>query len=109
MAYYFTSFFSIPADGAPKASTFKNLTRIKFPKQPDSVISFLKDIGLSDSQIRRVTSFDPNLLSKNVDKFLHPRDQALMDVGFTVEILSRLIQSRANNWRLVTQSDFNSS
>lgn len=93
VAHYLISSFGFSADWALKHSSFKNLIRIKTPEQPDSVVRFLKEIGLSDPQIRSLILFDPNLLSSSVEKILRPRGQVLMDAGFTGEILSQSIQS----------------
>lgn len=93
IAHYLISSFAIPADQALKVSTFKALARIQTPEQPDSVVSFLKEIGFLDSQIRSLIVVDPNFLSSNVDNVLRPRARGLMEAGFTGEILLHLIQS----------------
>lgn len=93
ITHYLISSFGISADWAMKVSTSKNLSCIKTPEQPDSVVSFLKEIGLSDSQIRSLVLFDPNLLTPSVDNIYRPWSRALLDTGFTEQMLAQSIQS----------------
>jgi mTERF domain-containing protein, mitochondrial len=56
------------------------------------VIKFLRDTGLSDTQIKAAVSFQPNLLRSNLDKTLKPNVHELVQNGFSGELLVQLIR-----------------
>jgi mTERF domain-containing protein, mitochondrial len=92
IAHYLVSTFGISVNRARKLSTYSYLSKIKTPDQPDSVVCFLRDIGLSAAQIRDAVSFKPHVLGYSVDSTLHLYAHELMDAGFTGETLVSLIQ-----------------
>lgn len=95
IAKYLVSSFGFSPERALRVSTItaRRLASIKTREQPDSVISFLGELGLSDSQIRRLILFSPAMLAHRVDRSFKPRARKLMDAGFGGKILVQLIQS----------------
>ncbi|KAF3327189.1 mTERF [Carex littledalei] len=92
IAQYLVSSFGFSVYRARKVSTYSYLSRIKTPDQPNSVVSFLKDIGLSDAQIKSAVSFNPTVLGYSINNTLDPCARELMAAGFTGELLVRLTQ-----------------
>ncbi|KAJ4744870.1 hypothetical protein LUZ62_001266 [Rhynchospora pubera] len=92
LAKYLISTLGFSPDRALRVSTDKHVNTIKSDNQPASAVKFLKEIGLSDDQIRGVISFRPALLSWNVEKSLKPKVHELMDAGFSGELLVHLIR-----------------
>jgi mTERF domain-containing protein, mitochondrial len=92
LARYLISSLGFPPDRARKLAAHKLVVPIKSEDGPELVIKFLRGIGFSDTQIRGVISFRPDLLSSNVDKTLKPKVRELMDAGFSGELLVPLIR-----------------
>lgn len=92
IAQYLVSSFGFSVYRARKVSTYSYLSRIKTPDQPDSVVSFLKDIGLSDAQIKSAVSFHPTVLGYSINNTLDPCARKLITAGFTGELLVSLTQ-----------------
>ncbi|KAJ6801208.1 putative mitochondrial transcription termination factor family protein isoform X1 [Iris pallida] len=83
-------------DKALKAS--KDLTHLKSPSNPDSVLLFLRRrCGLSDPDIAALVSRRPDFLCFNVEKTLKPKLESLQqDLGFTPPELVRLLSQNPN-------------
>jgi mTERF len=92
LARYLISSLGFSRDRALKVSTDKKNVGIKSLDQPESVVNFLKGIGLSDTQISAVISVRPDMLSCNVESKLKPKIRELTDAGFSPELLVRLTQ-----------------
>ncbi|KAG0469248.1 hypothetical protein HPP92_018576 [Vanilla planifolia] len=86
---YLISSVGLSQEAAIKAS--KNITHLKSPSQPDSVIQLLKQSGFSDDQIKRLVVRKPNILCASVDKKLRPKMKAMMQTGFTESELTQLL------------------
>lgn len=54
-----------------------------FRRDPDLVVSFLLNLGLSKTQIKSMVAVEPKILSYNVDKTLAPKIQVLKDIGIS--------------------------
>ncbi|XP_078151901.1 transcription termination factor MTERF8, chloroplastic-like [Carex rostrata] len=93
LAKYLISSLGFSPDKALKCSTDSAFTTVKSSDQPESVVRFLKETGLSDDQIKNVVSFYPRLLASNVETILKPKVRELMDGGFSGELLVQLIRS----------------
>jgi mTERF domain-containing protein, mitochondrial len=93
IAHYLISSFGFSPDRALKYSANSNLAPIKSPARPETVVKFLSDTGLSDTQIKAVVSFWPLLLSYNVEKTLKPNVLELIDAGCSGELLVQLIRN----------------
>lgn len=72
-------------------SASKSLNCIQSPENPDSVIGFLRDCGLSNTQIKHVVSWRPKLLCANVEKTLVPKVWILQELGLSRSGLAELI------------------
>jgi mTERF domain-containing protein, mitochondrial len=92
IAQYLISSFGFSPDRALKFSADNNLVPIKSPARPETVVKFLSDTGLSETEIRDVISFCPIILSCNVEKTLKPKICELMDAGCSGELLVQLIR-----------------
>ncbi|XP_068642513.1 transcription termination factor MTERF6, chloroplastic/mitochondrial-like [Aristolochia californica] len=69
------------------------ISHIKTPKKPDSVLSFLRNYGLSDTHIRILVSRRPRLLCSNVAKTLEPKLKIFQDLGFSGADILQIIQN----------------
>uniref|UniRef100_K4BTP0 Uncharacterized protein n=1 Tax=Solanum lycopersicum TaxID=4081 RepID=K4BTP0_SOLLC len=65
------------------ASTSSKVTSLKNLKNPHLVINFLKQIGLDDTQMKKMVSLAPKMLLSDVSKTLKPKFQCLMDIGLS--------------------------
>jgi mTERF domain-containing protein, mitochondrial len=92
MAQYLISSFGFSRNRAIKHAADPHLTAIQSPDQPEAVVQFLKEIGLSDSLVKRSITFCPSLLSYNVEKTLKPNASKLVKGGLSSDILFQLIQ-----------------
>jgi mTERF domain-containing protein, mitochondrial len=93
IAHYLISSFGFSPDRALKYSALRNLAPIKSSARPETVVKFLSDTGLSDTQIKAVVSFCPHLLSYNVENTLKPKVLELIDAGCSGELLVQLIRN----------------
>ncbi|XP_078166485.1 uncharacterized protein LOC144561388 [Carex rostrata] len=92
IADYLISSFGFSLNRALKASTNRHLTVIKSPAQPEAVVKFLTDTGLSHTQIKSVVSLRPDLLGYDADKILRPKVREMMEKGFPGEVLVQMIR-----------------
>ncbi|XP_077251511.1 uncharacterized protein LOC143890715 [Tasmannia lanceolata] len=89
MVDYLINRLGFSKEKATTAST--DLTSIKSLKKPDSVLNFLKQTGLDDTQIKSLISWRPKLLASNVEKTLPPKIRVLQDLGLSGSDLTELI------------------
>ncbi|XP_055834662.1 transcription termination factor MTERF5, chloroplastic-like [Solanum dulcamara] len=73
------------------ASTSSKVTSLKTLKNPHLVINFLKQIGLDNTQMKKIVSRAPKLLVGDVSKTLNPKFQCLMDLGLSGSDLVNVI------------------
>ncbi|KAK1278131.1 hypothetical protein QJS04_geneDACA003508 [Acorus gramineus] len=87
---YLVNTCGLSTDSALKAS---KRVQLKTTENPDSVLSFIKSYGFSDTQIAKMISCRPELLSFNPDKTIKPKMDFLRDAGFStpdlIFVLSR--------------------
>lgn len=87
---YLTERHHLSSEAALKAS--QSLAYIKDPENSDSVMSFLKQNGFTNSHIEIVVRRMPQLLSSDTENTLKPKLKIFQDFGFSpddiVEILS---------------------
>ncbi|CAN4116371.1 unnamed protein product [Withania somnifera] len=67
------------------------VTSRKYLKNPDSVISFFKQTGFDDTQVKKLVFRAPKLLLYDVSKTLKPKFQCLIDLGLTGSDLVNVI------------------
>ncbi|KAL7154712.1 hypothetical protein ABFS83_03G019900 [Erythranthe nasuta] len=80
---------------------------LAFPKTPenwDSIISFFKGVGFTDTQLERILKIRPRLLSASLERTIQPKIAAFKDVGFSdndiADIISKVpavLHSSTNN------------
>ncbi|XP_058092119.1 transcription termination factor MTERF5, chloroplastic-like [Magnolia sinica] len=88
---YLTTSFGFSSEKAISLST--NLTHIKSPRKPDSVVSFFRNCGLSDANIRDLISWRPRFLSSNVERTLLPKVRILQGLGLAGSGLAEVVVS----------------
>lgn len=71
--------------------TSSKISRFSSPEKPDSVVHFLKQIGLEDTQIRKVVFSVPKILSCGIDKNLRPKMAVFQDLGLSGSDLADII------------------
>ncbi|XP_078166461.1 transcription termination factor MTERF8, chloroplastic-like [Carex rostrata] len=92
IADYLISSFGFSLNRALKASADSHLTTIKSPAQPEAMVKFLTDTGLSHSQIKSVVSLQPALLGYNADEILRSKVREMMEKGIPGEVLVQLFR-----------------
>ncbi|KAI3760797.1 hypothetical protein L1987_51196 [Smallanthus sonchifolius] len=81
----------------PEAISVSTKVRhLKSPQNPQSVINFLRNYNLSDSEIKSIVLSHPNILLRNVDKTLAPKFRVLTDLGFSSQDLANVIKRDHN-------------
>ncbi|CAN4122188.1 unnamed protein product [Withania somnifera] len=73
------------------ASTSSKITSSKTLNNPDLLINYLKQIGLDNTQMKKLVNRVPKLLLSDVSKTLKPKFQCLMDLGLSVLDLVNVI------------------
>ncbi|KAK1318701.1 hypothetical protein QJS10_CPB04g00585 [Acorus calamus] len=71
---------------------------LKTTENPDSVLSFFKNHGFTDTQIAKMISCRPQLLSSNPNKSLKPKIEFLRSVGFSTLDLTFVLSKNPNIW-----------
>ncbi|KAJ4743727.1 Mitochondrial transcription termination factor-like [Rhynchospora pubera] len=84
----------LPSDEAVRA--YDKIRHLKSPEKPDAVLRFLRDIGISDSDIRRAVSRDARVLCSSVERNLRPNVAKLQEVGFSIHDISSIISRNPN-------------
>ncbi|XP_078150300.1 uncharacterized protein LOC144545609 isoform X1 [Carex rostrata] len=79
----------LPSDGALRAS--KRIQHLKSPDKPDAVLRFLRQIGISESDIRTAVSREPRILVSHVEKNWRPNVAKLQEIGLSIEDISGII------------------
>ncbi|KAK1296178.1 hypothetical protein QJS10_CPB15g02187 [Acorus calamus] len=90
---YLMNSCGLSPDSALKASKW---VQLKTSENPDSVLSFFKNHGFTDTQITKMISFRPELLKFNPDKTMKPKMDFLRDVGFSTPDLTFLLSKNPN-------------
>ncbi|KAL2899847.1 Transcription termination factor MTERF9 chloroplastic [Bienertia sinuspersici] len=69
----------------------KKVSDSNFINNADSVVTFLKKIGLEQCHIRNAIGFDPQILLCNVDKTLIPKTEVLQKSGFSESDIAEVV------------------
>ncbi|KAK1318226.1 hypothetical protein QJS10_CPB04g00605 [Acorus calamus] len=72
--------------------------QLKTTENPDSVLSFFKNHGFTNTQIAKMIFVRPRLLSSNPDKTLKPKMDFLRDVGFSTPDLISVLSKNPSIW-----------
>ncbi|KAI3465059.1 hypothetical protein Pfo_021722 [Paulownia fortunei] len=67
------------------------LTRLKNPEKSDSILSFLKESGFSNTQLEKVVKFRPEFLSANLEKIIKPKIKIFQDLGFSADEIAEIV------------------
>ncbi|KAK1295302.1 hypothetical protein QJS10_CPA16g01470 [Acorus calamus] len=70
--------------------------QLKTTENSDSVLSFFKKHGFTDTQIAKLISCRPKLLSFNPDKTIKPKMDFLRDAGFSTPDLTLVLSKNPN-------------
>ncbi|CAM0947954.1 unnamed protein product [Alopecurus aequalis] len=73
---------------ALKASS--KLSHLKSPTNPDAVLAFLADVGLSGADVAAIVAKDPKFLCTGVDRTLGPIVDGLTDLGLSRSEIARI-------------------
>ncbi|XP_071713302.1 uncharacterized protein [Rutidosis leptorrhynchoides] len=75
-----------------QASTVTSkVSHLKSTQKPKSIIDFFKKCDLDNTQIRKIVSCSPKLLTSHVDKTLRPKFRVFKELGLSGSILEKLI------------------
>ncbi|XP_078150454.1 transcription termination factor MTERF15, mitochondrial-like [Carex rostrata] len=86
---YLIQSYGLPYDEALRAS--KRIQHLKSPDKPDAVLCFLRQTGISESDIRTAVSRDPRILVSHVEKNWRPNVVKLQEIGLSIEDISGII------------------
>ncbi|KAG1368828.1 transcription termination factor MTERF2, chloroplastic [Cocos nucifera] len=92
MVRYLISSVGLSPEEALKASRILP-ANLQSPENPDSVLRFLKETGLTPAHIKTLIFWHPRLLCANVRKTLAPRARVLESGGFGGQMLVQLLRS----------------
>ncbi|KAK6130651.1 hypothetical protein DH2020_035626 [Rehmannia glutinosa] len=67
------------------------LTRLKSPEKYDSILSFLKESGFSNTQLEKILKCRPRLLLANPEKVIKPKIKIFQDLGFSANDIADII------------------
>ncbi|CAK9186439.1 unnamed protein product [Ilex paraguariensis] len=100
---YFVYKHQFSPETAAKVSTVLNY--VKNPKKFDSILSYLKESGLSETHLEIVVRRMPSVLSANLDQTVKPKIKVFQELGISptsiAEIISgnpRVLNSSTVNW-----------
>ncbi|RCV20904.1 hypothetical protein SETIT_4G095400v2 [Setaria italica] len=94
---YLVSTCGLTREQALKSS--KWISHLKHPSNPDAVLAFLSDLGLSRAEVATVVAKDPRVLCADVGRTLAPRVAELADLGLSRPDIARLFILGQNHFR----------
>ncbi|KAG8377381.1 hypothetical protein BUALT_Bualt08G0027100 [Buddleja alternifolia] len=68
-------------------------SRSENPERLDSVVSFFKESGFSNTQLEKIVKYKPELLLANVEKIIKPKFNVLHDLGLSASEICSIISS----------------
>ncbi|XP_078151287.1 transcription termination factor MTEF18, mitochondrial-like [Carex rostrata] len=90
---YLVQSCGLSSDEALQAS--KHIQHLKssnlWDRKTDAVLCFLREIGVSESDIKSAVSLEPRILCSNVEKKWRPNIAKLLELGFSIEDISDII------------------
>jgi mTERF domain-containing protein, mitochondrial len=87
---YLVQSCGLSLDDAHRAS--KNIQHLKSFDKPDAVLQFLRETGISESDIRSAVSRESRILFSHVEKNLRPNITKLRELGFSIKDISGMIR-----------------
>jgi mTERF domain-containing protein, mitochondrial len=94
---YLVQSCGLSSDQARSASNL--IPHLKSPDKPDAVLQFLREIGVSESDIRKAVSRDARILCSSVENIWRPNITKLREVGYSIEDISGIICRRPSLFR----------
>jgi mTERF domain-containing protein, mitochondrial len=96
----------LPSDVAIRTS--KKIQHLKSPDNPDAVLGFLRQAGISESNIQTAVSREPRILCSSVENSWRPAVAKLQEIGLSIEDISSIISDNPSMFRLniVPKLDF---
>ncbi|XP_078150609.1 uncharacterized protein LOC144545929 [Carex rostrata] len=85
---YLINTCGLPSDRAIAKSRY--LPHLKSPEKPDAVLQFLRQVGITEPQIRAAAFRNPGFLCLSVEKCFKPRMAELQEIGFSPSHISLL-------------------
>ncbi|KAL3845839.1 hypothetical protein ACJIZ3_003242 [Penstemon smallii] len=67
------------------------ITHLKNPHESDSMLSFLKEIGLSNTQLEKLLKNRPSCLNTNLENIIKPKIKTFQDIGFSADDIAHII------------------
>ncbi|KAJ7959034.1 Transcription termination factor like [Quillaja saponaria] len=98
---YFVKKHGFSEEAASKASSA--ITYFRKPRWSDSVLSFFKEIGFSQTHIEKLVVRAPRLLSADIEKTIKPKIKFLQDSGFTLSDIAEIVS--LDPWILLRSVD----
>ncbi|XBI95296.1 hypothetical protein VPH35_031797 [Triticum aestivum] len=94
---YLVSTCGLTRPQALKASA--KLSHLKSPANPDVVLAFLADLGLSDADVAALVAKDPQILCASVERTLAPVVAGLSGLGLSRSDIARLASLSRSSFR----------
>ncbi|KAL7154709.1 hypothetical protein ABFS83_03G019600 [Erythranthe nasuta] len=69
------------------------LAHLKTPEKADSVLSFFKESGFSNTRLEKIVKYRPRLLSASLEASIKPKIRVFQDLGFSSDDISIIISS----------------
>ncbi|KAH6798150.1 hypothetical protein C2S52_022704 [Perilla frutescens var. hirtella] len=70
-------------------------TRLENLETADSVLSFLKETGFSNSQLERTVKLSPHVLSASLERTVKPKIKIFQDFGFSADEMAEIFSKQA--------------
>ncbi|KAI3465124.1 hypothetical protein Pfo_021787 [Paulownia fortunei] len=81
------------------------LTRLRNPEKSDSLLSFLKESGFSNTQLEKIVKYSPYFISASLEKSIKPKIKVFQDLGLPANDIANIM---ANNPSILYRSANNS-
>ncbi|XP_059631375.1 uncharacterized protein LOC132274188 [Cornus florida] len=91
VADYLIDRHKFSAETAWKVSSF--VKYLKRPEETDSILSFLKESGFSDTHLEHVIKVAPYVLSANLEHTIKPKFKFFLDLGFSSSDVVKFVLS----------------
>ncbi|KAL8514001.1 hypothetical protein ACS0TY_013206 [Phlomoides rotata] len=82
---------NFPPELASRVASELSHLNLEFTTTADSILSFLKESGFSNSQLVRIVKYSPRLLSINLDDRIKPKIKILREFGFSCDGICKMI------------------
>ncbi|PIN22418.1 hypothetical protein CDL12_04867 [Handroanthus impetiginosus] len=69
------------------------LARCRNPEKSESVLSFLKENGFSNTQLEQIAKSCPRLLVADIEKIIKPKIKIFQDLGLSAREIAKIISS----------------